>query len=150
MGQFCQSISSTVILRILNSTLICLYVCTPGSYCIRPGTDSGYVVRTGGRGGLVHPYVVFFNGSISSRAVNIKWLPGYKLVISCPGVLQQKYSADDLGEALGQSALYFCCSTPGQDITNTCMWSICRSLYTITLLDAILLHVSIIHTYVSS
>ena len=24
------------------------------------------------------------------------------------------------GFALGQSALYFCCSTPGQDITNTC------------------------------
>ena len=26
------------------------------------------------------------------------------------------------GFALGQSALYFCCSTPGQDITNTYVW----------------------------
>ena len=47
--------------------------------------------------------------------LNSEWLPGYKLVISCPGVLQQKIQCF----ALGQSALYFCCSTPGQDITNT-------------------------------
>ena len=53
-------------------------------------------------------------------AVNSEWLPEYKLVISCPGVLQQKLNTVlmTLGFTLGQSALYFYCSTPGQDISN--------------------------------
>ena len=53
--------------------------------------------------------------------VNSEWLPEYKLDISCSGVLQQKLNTVLMtsGFALGQSALYFCCSTPGQYITNT-------------------------------
>ena len=53
--------------------------------------------------------------------VNSEWLPGYKLVISCPGVLPQRNTMlMTWGFALGRSALYFCCSSPGQDITKTC------------------------------
>ena len=43
--------------------------------------------------------------------VNSEWLPGCKFVVSCPGVLQQKIQ------------IFFCCSTSGQDITNTYVYS---------------------------
>ena len=55
-----------------------------------------------------------------------KWLKliNSRLVISCPGVLQQKNKVlmtTYLGFVLSQPALFFCCAaTPGQDTTNTC------------------------------
>ena len=43
----------------------------------------------------------------------------YVLVISCPGVLQQKYSADLLrAKPKVISTVFLCCITPGQDINN--------------------------------
>ena len=77
-----------------------------------------------------------------TRKVNSEGLPGYNLVISCPGVLQQRNTVlMTLGFALGQSALYFCCSTPGQDITNTYMSQTYICTY-------VCIHVPYIHMYV--
>ena len=59
--------------------------------------------------------------------VNSEWLPGYKLVISCPGVLQ--------------SALYFCCSTPGQDIINTYMYAFMYCIYVLYVCTYVHMHV---------